>query len=216
VRIVVADDSLIVREWLATALGEAGFEVVAAVGEAGELLDRVATERPDLAILDIRMPPTYTDEGLRAAQQIRARHRSVAVLLLSQYVQTAQARWLIEEGAGGIGYLLKDRIADRKDLIAAVRRVAGGGVAVDPEVVSRLFGRPRRADPLERLTAREREVLSLMAEGLSNRGIAERLHVTDDTVESHVRSVFLKLGLLPVEEENRRVRAVLRHLEAAG
>jgi len=212
VRVVLADDALILREGLARLLREAGFEVVGQAGDADALLDLVAELEPDVAIVDIRMPPTHTDEGLRAAREIRERHPDVGVLLLSQYVEPGYAMALLETSAEGVGYLLKDRVADLEQFGTAVRRVADGGSALDPAVVSELVGRKRRDDPLEQLTAREREVLELMAEGRSNQAIAERLFVTLRAVEKHVTSIFTKLGLPASTDDHRRVLAVLAFL----
>ncbi len=194
-RVVLADDSVLLREGVARLLEDAGFEVVAQSGTAEDLLRHVAMHKPDVAVVDIRMPPTHTDEGLRAAREIRERHPGVGVLLLSQYVEPSYAMALLETSAEGVGYLLKDRVADLEQFGTAVRRVADGGSALDPAVVSELVGRKRRDDPLEQLTAREREVLEAMAEGRSNQAIAERLFVTLRAVEKHVTSIFTKLGL---------------------
>jgi DNA-binding NarL/FixJ family response regulator/class 3 adenylate cyclase len=213
-RVVLADDSVLLREGVARLLEEAGFEVVAQSGTAEDLLRHVAMHRPDVALVDIRMPPTHTDEGLRAAREIRERHPEVGVLLLSQYVEPGYAMALLETSAEGVGYLLKDRVSDLEQFGTAVRRVADGGSALDPAVVSELVGRKRRDDPLERLTAREREVLELMAEGRSNQAIAERLFVTLRAVEKHVTSIFTKLGLPASTDDHRRVLAVLAFLRA--
>lgn len=213
-RVVLADDSVLLREGVARLLEEAGFEVVAQSGTAEDLLRHVAMHRPDVAVVDIRMPPTHTDEGLRAAREIRERHPGVGVLLLSQYVEPGYAMALLEASAEGVGYLLKDRVADLEQFGTAVRRVADGGSALDPAVVSELVGRKRRDDPLEQLTAREREVLELMAEGRSNQAIAERLFVTLRAVEKHVTSIFTKLGLPASTDDHRRVLAVLAFLRA--
>jgi DNA-binding NarL/FixJ family response regulator len=213
VRVVIADDSLLVREGIASLLRRAGVEVV---GEAddGEELQRVVDEHePDVAIVDVRMPPTHTDEGLRAARQIRAELPEVSVLVLSQYVEVTYARELLADSAEGLGYLLKDRVADVGALTDAVRRVGAGGSALDPEVVSQMLGRRRRGDPLEELTPREREVLGLMAEGRSNASIAAELVVTERAVEKHVTGIFSKLGLEAGGEDHRRVVAVLRFLD---
>jgi DNA-binding NarL/FixJ family response regulator/class 3 adenylate cyclase len=213
-RVVLADDSVLLREGVARLLEEAGFEVVAQSGNADDLMRHVAMHKPDVAVVDIRMPPTHTDEGLRAARQIREQHPGVGVLLLSQYVEPGYAMALLETSAEGVGYLLKDRVADLEQFGAAVRRVADGGSALDPAVVSELVGRKRRDDPLEQLTAREREVLELMAEGRSNQAIAERLFVTLRAVEKHVTSIFTKLGLPASTDDHRRVLAVLAFLRA--
>ncbi len=213
-RVVLADDSVLLREGVARLLEEAGFDVVAQSGTADDLLRHVSMHKPDVAVVDIRMPPTHTDEGLRAAQEIRVAHPGVGVLLLSQYVEPAYAMALLESSAEGVGYLLKDRVADLEQFGTAVRRVADGGSALDPAVVSELVGRKRRDDPLDQLTAREREVLELMAEGRSNQAIAERLFVTLRAVEKHVTSIFTKLGLPASTDDHRRVLAVLAYLRA--
>jgi DNA-binding NarL/FixJ family response regulator len=214
VRVVLADDSVLLREGIARLLEMEGFEVVGQVDNPDDLVRRVGFAKPDVAIVDIRMPPTHTDEGLQAAKRIRERYPSVGVLVLSQYVEPAYARALLEERTDGVGYLLKDRVSDVAEFTDAVRRVAAGGSALDPAVVSQLVGRRRVDDPLAELTAREREVLELMAEGRSNRGIAERLVVTERAVEKHVTNVFAKLGLAAAPEDHRRVRAVLTLLDA--
>jgi DNA-binding NarL/FixJ family response regulator len=214
VRIVLADDSVLLREGVARLLEEAGFEVVAQAGDAEDLLRKVGAHKPDLAIVDVRMPPTHTDEGLRAAAEIRERHPGIGVLVLSQYVETHYALDLLADNAEGVGYLLKDRVADLDRFADAVRRVAEGGSALDPEVVSNLLGRQRREDPLSELTEREREVLGLMAEGRSNRAISEQLVVTERAVEKHVTSIFGKLGLPQTAGDHRRVLAVLTYLRA--
>ena len=208
------DELVLLREGVARLLEEAGFEVVAQSGTADDLLRHVAMHKPDVAVVDIRMPPTHTDEGLRAAREIRERHEGVGVLLLSQYVEPSYAMALLETSAEGVGYLLKDRVADLEQFGTAVRRVADGGSALDPAVVSELVGRKRRGDPLEQLTSREREVLELMAEGRSNQAIAERLFVTLRAVEKHVTSIFTKLGLPASTDDHRRVLAVLAFLRA--
>src|SRR4029079_19252378 len=200
-RVVLADDSVLLREGVARLLEEAGFEVVAQSGTADDLLRHVAMHKPDVAVVDIRMPPTHTDEGLRAAQEIRETHPGVGVLVLSQYVEPTYALELLSESAEGVGYLLKDRVSDIDEFAAAVRRVGEGGSALDPAVVSQLVGRHRRDDPLSELTPREREVLELMAEGRSNTGIAERMVVTERAVEKHVTSIFQKLGLPQASED---------------
>jgi DNA-binding NarL/FixJ family response regulator len=210
----VADDSVLLREGVVRILQEVGFDVVAQAGTADQLLLYVRSHRPDVAIVDIRMPPTFTDEGLRAAQQIRASYPDVAVLVLSQYVETGYALELLAGGADGVGYLLKERVSDIADFAAAVRRVGAGGSALDPMVVGRIVNRRRRDDPLAQLTPREREVLELMAEGRSNQGIAERLVVTERAVEKHVTSIFLKLQLPTAAEDHRRVLAVLTYLKS--
>ena len=209
VRVVLADDSVLLREGVARLLDEVGFDVVAQSGTADDLLRHVAMHKPDVAVVDIRMPPTQTDEGLRAAKQIRETHPETGVLVLSQYVEPGYAMDLLSETAEGLGYLLKDRVADVDEFAAAVRRVAEGGSALDPSVVSELVGRRRRDDPLADLSPREREVLELMAEGRSNQAIAERLFVTLRAVEKHVTSIFVKLRLTATAEDHRRVLAVL-------
>jgi DNA-binding NarL/FixJ family response regulator len=213
-RIVIAEDSVLLREGIARLLEDAGLEVVGQAGTADELMLKVRSYKPDVAIVDIRMPPTQTDEGLQAAKEIRERHPDTAVLVLSQYLEPAYALELLSESAEGVGYLLKDRVADVPDFIAAVRRVGEGGSALDPTVVSHLVGRHRRDDPIGGLTPREREVLSLMAEGLSNIAIAERLVVTERAVEKHVTSIFGKLQLGADSERHRRVLAVLAFLRS--
>jgi DNA-binding NarL/FixJ family response regulator len=214
VRVVLADDSVLLREGIARLLAEAGLEVVAQAGDAGDLLRKVNAHRPDVAVVDVRMPPTHTDEGLKAAAEIRERWPETGVLVLSQFVEEAYAVELLAGDAGGIGYLLKDRVADLERFVEAVRRVGQGGSALDPEVVARLLGRHRRDDPLAELTPRERDVLELMAEGRSNHAIAEGLVVTDRAVEKHVTSIFGKLGLPPTQDDHRRVLAVLTYLQA--
>jgi DNA-binding NarL/FixJ family response regulator len=212
-RVVIAEDSVLLREGLVHLLADVDIEVVAAVADADLLLRAVDEHRPDLCIVDIRMPPTHTDEGVRAALVLRARHPDVAILMLSQYVEERYATDLIASGTGGLGYLLKDRVADVAEFVEAVRRVGAGGTALDPEVVAQLLVRSRRTDPLEGLTPRETDVLRLMAEGRSNSGIAAELVVTEGAVEKHVRSIFGKLGLPPAELDHRRVLAVLRWIE---
>ena len=211
-RLVLADDSVLVREGIARLLVDAGFEVVAQVGDADGLLRAVREDRPDLAIVDIRMPPTHTTEGLRAAEEIRAEHGSaVGILVLSHHVEPSFAVRLLADGAGGVGYLLKDRVNDVDDFVDAVRRVARGGWVIDPAVVAVLVGR-RAKVPLDDLTEREREVLALMAEGRSNQAIADRLTMATKTVEAHIANIFSKLELLPAADDHRRVLAVLAHL----
>lgn len=214
VRVVVADDAVLIREGVVRILREAGFEVQAQAGTAEELLLHVRSHPPDVAVVDIRMPPTHTDEGLRAAQRIRAEHPGVGVLVLSQYVEAGYALELLAGSAEGVGYLLKERVGNIEDFTAAVHRVAAGGSALDPAIVSEIVGRRRRDDPLALLTPREREVLGLMAEGRSNQGIAEQLVVSDRAVEKHVTSIFGKLRLPPVAADHRRVLAVLTFLRA--
>jgi DNA-binding NarL/FixJ family response regulator len=209
---VLAEDSVLLREGIARILEEAGIEVVGQAGDAEDLLRKVGAHKPDVAITDIRMPPSHTDEGLRAAHEIRSGMPEVGVLVLSQYVEEGYALDLLADNAAGLGYLLKDRVADVDAFLDAVRRVAGGGSALDPEVVSQLLGRKRRDDPLDELTAREREVLGLMAEGRSNRAIAETLVVTERAVEKHVTNIFSKLDLVNTPDDHRRVLAVLAYL----
>jgi DNA-binding NarL/FixJ family response regulator len=213
-RVVVADDSVLLREGVVRLLTENGFDVVGQAGDAEDLIRKVRAHKPDVAVVDIRMPPTNTDDGLRAALEIRAELPETGVLVLSQYVEEGYALDLVGESAGGVGYLLKDRVADVERFVDSVRRVADGGSALDPEVVSQLVGRARRDDPLEQLTPREREVLTLMAEGRSNNAIAEQMVVTERAVEKHVTSIFGKLELAPAPEDHRRVLAVLAFLRA--
>jgi DNA-binding NarL/FixJ family response regulator len=213
VRVVIAEDSVLLREGLARLLEDAGFEVVGQAGDGEDLVRKVNAHKPDVAIVDVRMPPTHTDEGLRAAQTVRAEQPDVGVLVLSQYVEEEYATELIGDRAAGVGYLLKDRVADVDAFADAVRRVAEGGSALDPEVVSMMLGR-KRDEPLSELTPREREVLGHMAEGLSNNAIAEQLVVTERAVEKHVTSIFSKLRLPPTGETHRRVLAVLAYLRA--
>jgi DNA-binding NarL/FixJ family response regulator len=203
---------LLLREGIVRVLGEAGFDVVAQAGDAQELLRQVSAHKPDVAVVDIRMPPTDTDDGLRAAIEIRRRLPRTAVMVLSQYLEEGYALDLVGDSAEGTGYLLKDRVGDVERFADSVRRVAEGGSALDPEVIAQVLGRSRRRDPLAELTAREREVLALMAEGRSNQAIAERLAVTERAVEKHVTRIFDKLGLTPTGEDHRRVRAVLTFL----
>jgi DNA-binding NarL/FixJ family response regulator len=214
VRVVLADDSLLLREGVARLLEEAGLEVVAQSGDAEDLLRKVGAHKPDVAVVDVRMPPTHTDEGLRAAAEIRERFPAVGVLVLSQYIEEAYAMELLSSDASGVGYLLKDRVADLDRFVDAVRRVGEGGSALDPEVVSRLLGRRRETDPLAEISPREREVLQLMAEGRSNHAIANELVVTERAVEKHVTSIFTKLNLPPTADDHRRVLAVLTYLRA--
>jgi DNA-binding NarL/FixJ family response regulator len=213
-RVVVADDVMLTREGIVRLLEEAGVEVVAQAEDAEGLLREVRLKRPDVAIADIRMPPSHTDEGLVAAQRIRAEHPDVAVLVLSQYVEPSYAMRLLEEHPERVGYLLKQRVFDVAVLIDALRRIGDGETVIDPTIVSRLVGRQRRQDPLAELTQREREVLSLVAEGLSNRAIASRLFVTERTVEAHVKQVFQKLRLAVNPDSHRRVLAVLACLRS--
>ena len=215
-QIVIAEDSAVVRAGLAEILADRGHEVVAAVGNAADLLAAVAEHHPDAAVVDVRMPPGYTDEGLRAAITIRRDHPQTGVLVFSQYIETRYTADLLGaasgRGAAGVGYLLKDRVADVSEFVDALARVAAGGTALDPEVVTQLFGASRRADGLAALTAREREVLTLMAEGRSNGAIAAALVVSERAVEKHVANIFSKLGLAPSDTDHRRVLAVLRYL----
>jgi DNA-binding NarL/FixJ family response regulator len=213
VRVVIAEDSVLLREGLVRLLAEAGFDVVEAVGDGEQLLRAVAEHTPDVVVADVRMPPTHTDEGLRAALVVRSRWPATAVLVLSQYVEERYATELLAGDTRGVGYLLKDRVADVDEFVAALRRVGAGGAALDPEVVSQLLLRGRRR-PLDALTPREQEVLKLMAEGRSNGAISAALVVTDGAVEKHVSSIFSKLGLAPAETDHRRVLAVLQYLRA--
>ena len=212
-RVVLAEDSVLLREGLMRLLADAGFDVVDACGDAESFLRSVQEHRPDLVVVDVRMPPTFTDEGVRAALVVREQFPDTAVLVLSQYVEENYATELVAGRSRGVGYLLKDRVADVGDFVEALRRVAAGGTALDPEVVSQLLSRARRRDPLERLTPRETDVLRLMAEGKSNTAIAATLVVTEGAVEKHVSSIFAKLDLTPTEYDHRRVLAVLRWLE---
>jgi DNA-binding NarL/FixJ family response regulator len=211
-RIVIAEDSVLLREGLARLLRDAGHDVVAAVGDGPGLVEAIERERPDVSIVDVRMPPSFRDEGLRAAIEARGRVPATPVLVLSQYVEERYASELLESGAGGVGYLLKDRVADMSDFLRAVQQVASGGTVLDPEVVSQLMVRRRQRDPLEELTPREHEVLTLMAEGRSNTAIADALSISHGAVEKHVSNIFLKLGLQPAEADHRRVLAVLTYL----
>ena len=214
-RVVIADDSVLLREGLARLLVEAGFEVTGQAGDAEELLALVESEAPDVASVDIRMPPTHSDEGLRAAHAIRERHPEVGVLVLSQHVNPSYALELLGDGAERVGYLLKDRVSDVGELADSVRRVAEGGSVLDPTVVAQLVGRPREGDdPLEELSKREREVLALMAEGRSNRAIAERLWITEHTVEKHIKNIFSELRLPATADDHRRVLAVIAFLDS--
>jgi DNA-binding NarL/FixJ family response regulator len=214
VRVVIADDSVLLREGIARLLEDAGFEVVARVADAPALLKSMEQDRPDIAVVDVRMPPTFSDEGLRAALVIRKQWPEVAVLVLSQYVEERYATELLATDTRGVGYLLKDRVADLDEFVEALRRVAGGGTALDPEVVTQLLARSRRVDPLATLTARDRDVMSLMAEGRSNGAIADDLVVSVGAVEKHVANIFLKLDLSPDDQDHRRVLAVLQFLES--
>jgi DNA-binding NarL/FixJ family response regulator len=212
VRVALAEDSVLLREGIARLLTDAGFEVVARCGDADQLRSELRVAVPDVIIVDIRLPPTHTDEGLRAAIELRAAYPGLAVLVLSQYVEVGLAMQLLADSADGVGYLLKDRISNVPEFLAAVRRVVAGGSAVDPAIVSTLLSRRRRDDPLAVLTPREREVLELMAEGTSNQGIADRLVITHRAVEKYVSSIFGKLGLPATGSESRRVLAVLLYL----
>ena len=213
-RVVVADDSLLTREGITSVLERAGVQVVASVGDPESLVREIATTRPDAAVVDIRMPPTYTDEGFRATARLRQHDPGLGVLLLSSYVEPDYAVRLLEEHPGGIGYLLKERVFDGVLLVDALRRLCDGETVVDPTIVARVFERRRRIDPLAVLTERERQVLGLLAEGMSNRAIAARLHVTERTVEGHITAVFAKLGLVDEPGVHRRVLAVLTCLRA--
>jgi DNA-binding NarL/FixJ family response regulator len=212
VRVIVADDSVLLREGLVRLLDESGFEVVAQAGDGEELMRKAKAHKPDIAIVDIRMPPTHTDEGLRAAIAIREAMPDTGVLVLSEYLEEEYALELLADDAAGVGYLLKSRVSDVDRFVEAVRRVAEGGSALDPEVVSQMVGRRRVKDPLEELTPREREVLALMAEGRSNHAIADTLVVSERAVEKHVTSIFSKLNLPQTAEDHRRVLAVLTFL----
>ena len=213
-RVVIAEDSALLREGLARILAEGEFEVLAQTTNAEELKDAVRRKRPDVAVVDVRMPPTHTDEGARAAREIRETQPEVGILLLSQIVEAAHALALFSQHPEGFGYLLKDRVLEIDDFLEAVRRVGRGGTAIDPQVIAQLLGRPREDDPLAGLTPREREVLGLMAEGLSNKGICSRLFLSPKTVETHVNSIFLKLRLMPAPDDHRRVLAVLAFLRS--
>lgn len=212
-RIVIAEDAAIMRDGLTQTLTRRGHDVVAAVGDATELRQAVDAYQPDVAIIDVRMPPTHTDEGLRAAQTIHAAYPRVGVLVFSQYIEVASAAELFAGAPAGVGYLLKDRVADVSDFIEAISRVAQGGTVLDPEVVRHLLGASRRADSLAALTSRERDVLSLIAQGRSNAAIAAELFISPKVVEKHVASIFAKLGLVPSDNDNRRVIAAIRYLE---
>jgi len=216
VRVILADDAVVVREGLARLLTERGVEVLAQAGSGDELLRLVATEPPDVAVIDIRMPPTYTNEGLRAAQQIRGAYPKVGTVVLSQYVEVDYALKLVTGTSDRVGYLLKDRMGDVAEFVAALQRVAAGGTVVEPSLVDELLAAPTARDPLAELTPREREVLALVAQGRTDRGIAEELFVTRKTVEAHVRSILAKLDLPTDARENRRVHAVLTFLRATG
>ena len=213
-RVVIAEDSALLREGLVRLLEDRGYEVAAAVGDASSLLASVAEHHPDVVVTDIRMPPTHTDEGLRAAAELRRHHPAVGVLVLSQYIETTYATALLAGNAGGVGYMLKDRVADAAEFVGALERVAAGGTALDPEVVTKLMRASRQIGGLGGLTPREREVLELMAEGRSNAAIAEAMVISSGAVEKHVASIFGKLGLPSSEADNRRVLAVLQYLRA--
>jgi DNA-binding NarL/FixJ family response regulator len=213
-RVVIAEDSVLLREGLARVLSDGGFEVLAQAANAEELKNAVRRYKPDVAVVDVRMPPTQTDEGARAAVEIRVESPDVGVLLLSQVIEATHALTLISEQPEGFGYLLKDRVLEIDDFLESVRRVGRGGTAIDPEVIGQLLGRRRDGDPLSELTPREREVLELMAQGLSNRGVCDKLVVSPKTVETHVNSIFWKLGLMPAPDEHRRVLAVLAFLRS--
>jgi DNA-binding NarL/FixJ family response regulator len=214
VRVVVADDSLLLREGLQLILTEAGHDVVGSVGDGPGLVEAALRLRPDVCLVDVRMPPTHTDEGLRAAVDVRREWPEAKILVLSQYVEMSYAEDLLAGGEGGVGYLLKDRVGDIDVFLEAVRRVADGGTALDPQVIEHLMR--RRRDPIEALTPREREVLALMAEGRSNASVAEVLVVSDAAVEKHTQRIFAKLGLFPDDADNRRVKAVLSYLRSPG
>ena len=213
-RVVIAEDSALLREGLSRLLAEAHFDVVAAVSDGESAIRAVAEHQPDIAVLDVRMPPTFTDEGLRAALVMRSQWPTVAVMVFSQYVEERYATELLAGQTRGVGYLLKDRVADVDEFIDALHRVGEGGTVLDPDVVAQLLARSRHGDPLARLTAREREVLALMAEGRSNAAIAGALVVGEGAVEKHVTNIFAKLDLLPADSDHRRVLAVLRYLES--
>jgi DNA-binding NarL/FixJ family response regulator len=214
-RVVIADDSVLIREGVRRLLEEAGFAVVGQAADADQLLREVTEKNPDVAIVDIRMPPTHTDEGLRAARELRRRHPALGILVLSQYVRPSYAFELLSDDARGMGYLLKDRVSDLRELTDAVERVGRGGSVLDPSVVGQLVRRPRRGhDPLDDLSEREREVLALMAEGRSNKAIADRLFITERTVEKHVTGILMKLRIPESEDDHRRVLAVIAYLGA--
>ena len=212
-RVAIAEDSVILRDGLVQLLLDRGFQVIAAVGDAAALRVAIERERPDVTVVDIRMPPSFTDEGLRAAIELRRQHQGLAILMFSQYVETRYAEELLGNDAAGIGYLLKDRVADVSQFVEALERVASGGTALDPEVVTQLMGASRRRDSMSVLTARERDVLSLMAEGRTNTAIADSLCVSEGAVEKHVTNIFSKLDLPVSQSDHRRVLAVLRYLD---
>ncbi len=213
-RVVIADDAVLLREGIASLLSANGFDVVGQVGTADDLLRTIDEVEPDVAVIDVRMPPTHTDEGIRAAEQLATRHPNVGALVLSQYVESTFVLRLLEQGTKGRGYLLKDHVGDVDTLLDAVRTVAAGGSFVDPAIVRRLLARDEASSTLAALTNRERDVLRLMAEGRSNRSICEQLYLSPKTVETHIRNVFIKLGLGPTVDDDRRVMAVLRYLRA--
>jgi DNA-binding NarL/FixJ family response regulator len=214
-RIVIAEDDFLLREGLNLVLQGEGFEVVATVGGPDEFLAAVEEHRPEIAVVDVRMPPTHTDEGIKAAVAARRAHPGLAVLVLSAYVEQSFATDLLADGARSVGYLLKERVGRVDAFVEALHRVAKGGTAIDPEVVAQLFAQRRADDPIERLTPREKEVLSVMAEGLGNQAIAQRLFITENAVHKHIRNIFLKLDLTPDDQTDRRVAAVLHYLERA-
>ncbi len=214
-RIVIAEDDTLLREGLGLVLRNEGFDVVAAVGDPESFLVAVEEHRPDIAVVDVRMPPTHTDEGIKAAVRARRAHPDLAVLVLSAYVEQSFATDLLADGADRVGYLLKERVGRVDAFVEALQRVADGGTAIDPEVVAQLFAKRRSGDPLERLTPREKEVLSVMAEGLGNTALGQRLHITENAVHKHIRNIFAKLDLSPDDQNDRRVAAVLRYLENA-
>jgi len=214
VRVAIAEDNPLLRDGIALLLGEHGIEVTAAVADAGGLLAAIAADPPDAAVVDVRMPPTFTDEGLRAALTVRSAYPGIGVLVFSQWVETSYARQLLSENAGGVGYLLKDRIVSTDEFVGALRRVADGGTALDPEVVRQLLAAPAVDAGLARLSAREREILGLLAEGRSNVAIAELLRLAERSVEKHVTAIFTKLDLPPARTDHRRVLAVLRYLRS--
>ena len=215
-RVVIADDAVLLREGIARVLSENGYEVVAQVGDPVALTEAVDSLRPDLAIVDVRMPPTFTDEGTQAAIALRAEHPDLRILVLSQIVEARHALRLFRETPEGFGYLLKDRVVQLDDFLDAVHRVGRGGTAIDPEVVAQLLGRKPADDPLAELTPREREVLGLIAEGRSNKALCAKLFLSPKTIETHVNSIFLKLGLLPAPDDHRRVLAVLAYLRGTA
>jgi DNA-binding NarL/FixJ family response regulator len=213
-RVVIVEDQVLLREGLARLFADGGHQVVSTLGDGATVAEVVDRQKPDLVVLDIRMPPTYTDEGARAAREIKDRHPEVGVLVLSQYVEPHHAMQLLEDGTSGVGYLLKDRVADVNEVVDAVRRIAAGGSVIDPEVVSQLVSRRRTHDPIQELSERERQVLALMAEGRSNQAICERLFLSPKTVEAHVHSIFTRLDLHAAPDDHRRVLAVLAFLRA--